>query len=98
MENTSIKTVVELPTIDESQYLIVMHNDDITTFDFVIKVLNEVFDYNVREAALMAMYIDEHGQSVITMLPKEEAVEKLNVVENYNIRYDEMLSCTIEKA
>ena len=47
-----------------SMYAVIIHNDDITTMDFVVEVLVQVFQKPVQEAAALMMDVHEKGQGV----------------------------------
>ena len=47
------------------KYRVIFWNDDVTTFDFVIQVLTEIFSYSVRNACLKALEIDRQGNGII---------------------------------
>lgn len=47
------------------KYRVVFWNDDVTTFDFVIQALTEIFSYCVRDAFLKALEIDRQGSGIV---------------------------------
>jgi ATP-dependent Clp protease adaptor protein ClpS len=46
-------------------FAIVLHNDDINTFDFVIEVLCEVFKYDIAKAAQLTLMVHHAGQGIV---------------------------------
>ena len=44
---------------------VIMWNDDVTTFQFVIMVLTKIFNYSFNEANVMAHKIDQEGKGII---------------------------------
>ena len=57
-------------------YAVVMHNDEITTMDFVVEVLVKVFNKGVVEATEVMMDIHEKGQGVAGVYVYDVAVTK----------------------
>ena len=55
---------------------VVFWNDDVTTFEFVIDTLVEVFNYEVREACLKALEVDQQGKSTVGTYVKDIAEAK----------------------
>ncbi len=46
-------------------YAVVLHNDDVNGFDFVIEVLRKVFHYERLKAELLTLQAHETGRAVI---------------------------------
>jgi len=73
---------VEVQTIDEVRletprlYRVILLNDDITTFDFVIWLLQEVFGKGYNDAVELTFQIDREGSGVAGVYPKEVAETK----------------------
>src|SRR2546421_8591883 len=57
----------------EPPYRILIHNDDITPFDFVIGVLRSVFELSGRDALAVTTRAHVTGIAYVTTLPYEEA-------------------------
>ena len=55
---------------------VIMLNDDVTTMEFVVKVLNDFFDYNEEQANKIVVDIHENGSAVVATLPYEMAEQK----------------------
>ena len=55
------KTIkVQIPKM----YKVILHNDDRTTFDFVISILTKIFHKTLQEAIEITVAIHEQGQGV----------------------------------
>jgi ATP-dependent Clp protease adaptor protein ClpS len=63
---------VEPPT----EYKIVYLNDDVTTVDFVVFTLTDIFLYSEQEALDLASKIHHEGNAVIAVYPYEIAEQK----------------------
>jgi len=49
---------------EPSMYAVILHNDDITTMDFVVEVLVEIFHKTPPEAAALMMDVHEAGSGL----------------------------------
>ena len=47
-----------------SMYAVIIHNDDITSMEYVVEVLVDIFQKPVTEAAALMMDVHEKGQGV----------------------------------
>ena len=72
--NTSIK--VKERVAPPKLWKVIMLNDDVTTFQFVIMVLTKIFNYSFNEANVMAYKIDQEGQGVVGRYIKSIAEAK----------------------
>lgn len=68
----AINTAIAEPPI----WRVIYVNDDVTSFDFVINSLMEVFDYDVETATLIAQQVHEQGQCVVAETSYEIAEQK----------------------
>ena len=57
-------------------FKVIYINDDVTTMEFVIQTLMEIFDYNFDDAASATKRIHEDGSAVVAVLPFELAEHK----------------------
>jgi ATP-dependent Clp protease adaptor protein ClpS len=57
----------------EPPYRILIHNDDVTPFDFVIAVLRSVFELSGRDALAVTTRAHVTGVAYVTTLSYEEA-------------------------
>ena len=72
---------IEFVVVDEEEleklYRVIIHNDDVTTFDFVIAVLVTIFDLSFGQAEQIAYEAHTKGNAYVTTLPLEEAKSKV---------------------
>lgn len=66
------RTDIEPPRNFKVIYL----NDEITTMEFVIQSLIDVFDYEFDDATKVCKQVHEEGSSVVAVLPYELAEHK----------------------
>jgi len=71
---TSIKPKIKIP----SRYKVLLHNDDYTTMEFVIEVLQNVFGKNLSEANEIMIKVHEQGSGVCGIYSFEIAETKAN--------------------
>lgn len=60
-------------TAEEPPYRILIHNDDVTTFDFVIRVLQRIFQLSREVAEHIALTAHIKGIALVAVRPKSEA-------------------------
>jgi len=70
----------DLETITPKMYKVIIHNDDYSTFDFVINILIDIFNKEREEAIELTFKIDEVGFAVVGVYPKEIAETKISLV------------------
>jgi len=80
MTDTQIK---EKPTTKSHQevkepglYKVIYINDELTTMEFVIETLLDIFDYNPTSAEEITVKIHDDGSAVVALLPFELAEQK----------------------
>ena len=58
--------LVEQDTVlkEPAKFAVILHNDDVTTMDFVVEILVQIFHKAVQEAAALMMDVHENGQAV----------------------------------
>jgi ATP-dependent Clp protease adaptor protein ClpS len=61
----------------EKPYRVIIHNDDVTTFEFVINILVVVFQLTFARATHIAFETHHTGVSYVATLPLEEAKQKV---------------------
>ncbi|GAB4422593.1 MAG: ATP-dependent Clp protease adaptor ClpS [Anaerolineae bacterium] len=72
---------LEFVVMDEAElerpYRVIIHNDDVTTFEFVINILVVVFEQSFARATHIAFETHNTGASYVCTLPLEEAKSKV---------------------
>ena len=76
-------SVVDLPVVededldaffdDENLWAVIVWNDDVTTFQTVIRAFVEIFGHTVERADQLAWKIHRTGKAVAAVRPKNEA-------------------------
>ncbi|MEO8601373.1 MAG: ATP-dependent Clp protease adapter ClpS [bacterium] len=80
------------------QYKVLLHNDDYTTMEFVVQVLQHVFRKSGAEATQIMLHIHRSGIGVAGVYPHEIAETKVAVVEKMARDNEYPLKCSMEEA
>lgn len=78
------------------RYKVFMHNDDYTTMDFVIAVLQSVFHKDSFEATSLMLQIHRRGQAMCGLYPFEIAETKVDRVHKKARAAGFPLRCSLE--
>lgn len=90
---TKSKTKVKKP----SMYKVVMLNDDYTPMDFVVHILQVVFNKTGSDATKIMMNVHEKGVGICGVYTYEIAETKATQVAIYARTNEHPLRCEIEK-
>ena len=93
-----LKEKIEDSIVDDEFYNVIMFNDDVTPFEYVIVVLNTLFDYEIEEGVAIALHIHQNGSAIVASLPMQEAYERVDAVDAMNEQYGMLLQTNVEKA
>ena len=81
-----------------SQYNIVLHNDDITPFEFVVHLLQTIFDKSAEDAEEIAQEVHNYGSAIAaTYSCYEFAIDKTNAAIDLVNKHGQTLTVTMEK-
>ena len=83
-------------TAKPNLFKVVMHNDDYTTMDFVIDVLQSIFHKESAEATFLMLQIHRRGQALCGLYPFEIAETKVSKVHKQARVAGFPLRCTLE--
>ena len=79
--DTDIDIDLEFIVMDEEEldrpYRVIIHNDNVTTFDFVIAILVTIFGHTVSRATNIAYEAHTKGNAYVATLPLEEAKSRV---------------------
>ena len=59
-------------------YSVIMHNDDVTTMDFVVRVLRTVFFKSTEQATQLMLDVHHDGSATVGIYTYDIAVSKAN--------------------
>ena len=89
---TITKKKVQLP----KKYKVLLHNDDYTTMEFVIYILQSVFHKTIEEAENIMLEVHHRGIGVCGIYTFEIAESKAKKVERLAREHSHPLMCSIE--
>lgn len=72
--NLKIEPKLNIP--EPRMFKVIFINDEITTMEFIIETLKNVFDYPEDEAQDLTMLIHNEGSAVVAVYPYELAEQK----------------------
>jgi ATP-dependent Clp protease adaptor protein ClpS len=96
MEQTT--TVSDSAVIDDTLYNVIMYNDDVTPFEYVIAVLHTIFEKSIEDGLELSIHIHKNGSAIVATLPMQDAYEKVEAVDQMNERYGFLLQTNVERA
>lgn len=80
-----------------SLYKVLLHNDDYTTKEFVVHILESVFNKESTEAVQIMLHVHRNGIGVAGVYTYEVAETKVQTVESLARQYEYPLKCSIEE-
>jgi len=96
--DSSVITESEQEVKKPPLYTVLLHNDDYTTMEFVVFILEFVFRQTSEEANRIMWNVHRQGIGVAGVYTYEVAESKVSKVENLAREYEYPLLCTMEEA
>ena len=90
---TESETKLEKPKL----YKVILHNDDFTTMEFVIFILQQVFLRSDAEAFTIMLKVHNEGIGIAGIYPFEIANMKAEKAMNLSRAHEYPLLCTVEE-
>ncbi|MFH7326962.1 ATP-dependent Clp protease adapter ClpS [Desulfurivibrio sp. C05AmB] len=78
-------------------YKVLLHNDDYTTMDFVVMVLENVFNHDPATANRIMMSVHKDGVGVAGIYPRDVAETKSTIVHSLARKHEYPLKCSLER-
>ena len=94
--NTQVKERTKLKK--PPMFKVVLHNDDYTTMEFVVFILQNVFRHDQASATRVMLHIHRTGIGVAGVFTREIAETKSRKVMDLAQRHDFPLQSTVEEA
>ncbi|MBI4848791.1 MAG: ATP-dependent Clp protease adapter ClpS [Nitrospirae bacterium] len=94
-EGIEVKERQEVTT--PSLYKVFLINDDYTTMDFVVHVLEKVFHKPPVEATQIMLHVHKNGKGLAGVYTREIAETKIETVHELAQQNNYPLKCTMEK-
>jgi ATP-dependent Clp protease adaptor protein ClpS len=94
---SGVATLAKSKAKEPSMYKVMMLNDDYTTMDFVIQVLQKFFHKKSDEANKIMMQIHKEGRAICGLYPYDIAATKVMQVTDFAKQKEMPLKCMMEK-
>lgn len=78
--DSQLREGIEQRTQEPKLYRVILHNDDYTTMEFVVQILEQVFLKQPAEAFRIMMQVHVEGRGLCGVYPYEVAETKVAVV------------------
>ena len=67
----------------EPLWYVILHDDQLHTYDYVVKMLCDLFHMSAQIAFRHACEVDAKGVTIVARLPKPEAADKRDQIMSY---------------
>ncbi len=94
-EDTALKSRTE--TEYPSMYRVIMLNDDYTPMDFVVKIINLVFEHSIEKSRKIMLDVHKSGVGECGIYTFEIAETKIAIVTELARKESYPLQCEMEK-
>ncbi|MCQ9616613.1 ATP-dependent Clp protease adapter ClpS [Paenalcaligenes niemegkensis] len=94
-------TVVERETTrlaPPPMYQVVLLNDDYTPMEFVVAVLQRVFNKTELEAERIMLKVHHEGRGICGIFPRDIAATRVEIVRQLAVAREHPLQCIMEPA
>ena len=97
-DNSSLLEAERSKSKPPKLYKVALFNDDYTTMDFVIEVLQTFFLMNRERATQVMLKVHQEGSAVCGIYPKDIAETKVTLVSAFAKQHGHPLRCELEAA
>ena len=94
---TGIVAKTRPKTKKPSMYKVLLLNDDYTPMEFVVHILEKIFNKNREQAVEIMLHVHRHGVGVCGVFTYDVAETKVAQVIEFARRHQHPLQCTMEK-
>ena len=94
---TGALTLTRARTKKPSMYKVLMLNDDYTPMEFVVDVLQRIFQKDREEATQIMLHVHQKGVGICGVYTYEVAETKVTQTVDYARKNQHPLQCTLEK-
>src|SRR5438876_11450949 len=95
-DETGVVTATRNKLKQPPMYKVLLHNDDYTTREFVVMILQAIFNKSETEATQIMLHVHHNGMGVAGVYPFEIAETKVEKVTSLARKYEFPLKCTLE--
>lgn len=77
-------------------YVVILHNDDYTAMDFVVRILMTVFGHPPKEAEALMLHVHHHGHAICGRFSYDIALSKIALVHSLARGEQYPLRCSLK--
>lgn len=93
-----LESRVEEELKEPTMYKVLLHNDDYTTMEFVVEILQKVFQKTATEAARIMLLVHKSGRGICGVFTEDIAETKVEIVHHLARKSGFPLRCSMEEA
>jgi len=90
------RTKKKAEVLRPKRYKVLLHNDDYTTMEFVVWILETIFRHDLASATRIMLHVHKNGIGVAGVYPREVAETRATQVEKLAREHEFPLRCTTE--
>ena len=94
----ALSTATKKKTRKPALHKVLLHNDNYTTMEFVVYVLQSVFHHPPTKATQIMLHVHRRGMGVAGVYTYEIAETKVDQVHELAKKYEFPLKCSMEEA
>jgi len=79
------------------RYSVLLHNDDYTTMEFVVWILQSIFHHDEAGSTRIMLHIHNNGFGVAGIYPREVAESRMTQVDSLAREHEFPLRCSMEE-
>ena len=95
---TEVETRLKPKLKKPRMYKVLLHNDDYTTMEFVVFVLQGIFHHSEAEAMQIMLHVHKNGVGVAGVYTREIAETRIAQVEALARKHEYPLRCSMDEA
>jgi ATP-dependent Clp protease adaptor protein ClpS len=102
-KQTDVERRGDLETLEKQKvarpplYEVLLHNDDYTTQEFVVYVLERFFHHDSETARQIMLHVHTKGIGVAGVFPRDLAETKVHLVTEFAREHEMPLRCSLRK-
>ena len=94
---SAVEAEIRQKTKKPSLYKVLLLNDDYTTMEFVVLILESVFNKSSVEATQVMLHVHKNGSGLAGIYTREIAETKVHIVQELARKNKFPLKCIMEK-
>ena len=75
----NLKEKARIDLQEPRKFKVIIHNDDFTTMDFVVEVLQKVFRYDRQNAEALMLTVHKEGKATVGIYSRDIAQTKVSI-------------------